>query len=132
MGWRAVAVMAIVGAATVGVLTLSGPTRAQTYEFAERYQDGDAARGAKLYKRYCRGCHGVDGRGGAHTFMPHINNLTKRDYIESIPDSFLFEAIAEGGEAIGKSAYMPSWKSTLSEQDIKDVIAHIRSLPMFE
>ena len=97
----------------------------------ERFTDGDAAHGAKLYKRYCRGCHGEDGRGGAHTFMPHIENLTKKEYIEFIPDGFLFTVIAEGGEAVGKSAYMPAWESTLSEQDIKDIIAHIRSLPTY-
>ena len=97
----------------------------------ERFVDGDAAKGAKLYKRYCRGCHGVDGRGGAHTFMPHVGNLTDKDYIELVPDSFLYEVIANGGEAVGKSAYMPAWRATLSEQDIKDVIAHVRSLPTY-
>ena len=54
----------------------------------ERFTDGDAAHGATLYKRYCRGCHGEDGRGGAHTFMPHVENLTKRGY-RFIPDGFL-------------------------------------------
>ncbi len=97
----------------------------------ERFEDGNAARGAKLYKRYCRGCHGIDGRGGAHTFMPHVGNLTDKDYIELVPDSFLYEVIADGGEAVGKSAYMPAWRATLSEQDIKDVIAHVRSLPTY-
>jgi hypothetical protein len=33
----------------------------------------------------------VDGRGGTHTFMPHIQDLTKKDYIEFIPDEFLSE-----------------------------------------
>ena len=33
--------------------------------------------------------------------------------------------------AVGKSGYMPAWRSTLSEQDIKDVIAFIRSLPTY-
>jgi mono/diheme cytochrome c family protein len=97
----------------------------------ERFTDGDAARGATLYQRYCRGCHGEDGRGGAHTFMPHIGNLTKKDYIEFIPDGFLFTVIAEGGVAVGKSGYMPAWRGTLSEQDIKDVIAFVRSLPTY-
>lgn len=97
----------------------------------ERFTDGDAARGATLYQRYCRGCHGEDGRGGAHTFMPHIGNLTKKDYIEFIPDGFLFTVIAEGGVAVGKSGYMPAWRGTLSEQDIKDVIAFIRTLPTY-
>ena len=97
----------------------------------ERFTDGDAAQGAPLYKRYCSGCHGPDGRGGAHTFMPHIDSLTRRDYIEFIPDGYLFTVIAEGGEAVGKSDMMPAWKATLSEQDIKDIIAHIRSLPTY-
>jgi mono/diheme cytochrome c family protein len=97
----------------------------------ERFTDGDAANGAKLYKQYCRGCHGEDGRGGAHTFMPHIHTLTKKDYIELTPDSYLAEVIAEGGAAFGKSSYMPSWKSKLSEQEIKDIVAHIRTLPTY-
>ena len=97
----------------------------------ERFTDGDAAHGSTLYKRYCRGCHGEDGRGGAHTFMPHVENLTRGDYIEYVPDGFLFTVIAEGGEAVGKSSMMPAWKATLSEQDIKDVIAFVRSLPTY-
>lgn len=100
-------------------------------EEVERFTDGDPIHGAKLYKQYCRGCHGVDGRGGAHTFMPHIENLTKKEYIEFIPDSFLFTVIAEGGVAVGKSGYMPAWQNKMSEQDIKDVIAHIRTLPTY-
>lgn len=97
----------------------------------ERFADGDAASGEKLYMRYCRGCHGRDGRGGAHTFMPHIGNLTKKDYIEHLTDGYLYLAIAEGGPAVGKSSYMPSWKTQLSEQEIKDIIAHIRTLPTY-
>ena len=105
----------------------------QTVELAdvERFTDGDAAAGARLYKRYCSGCHGADGRGGAHTFMPHVQNLTRKDYIELIPDGYLYLVIAEGGEAVGKNSYMPAWESTLSEQDIKDIIAHIRALPTY-
>ncbi len=57
--------------------------------------------------------------------------LTKKDYIELVPDGYLYMVIAEGGEAVGKNSYMPAWKSTLSEQDIKDVIAHIRALPTY-
>jgi mono/diheme cytochrome c family protein len=97
----------------------------------ERFTDGDPDAGARLYKRYCSGCHGADGRGGAHTFMPHIGTLTRKEYIELVPDGYLYLVIAEGGEAVGKNSYMPAWESTLSEQDIKDVIAHIRALPTY-
>lgn len=99
--------------------------------FIERFEDGDAARGEDMYLQFCRGCHGEDGRGGAHTFMPHIENLTKKEHIEVLPDSHLFVVIAEGGPAVGLSRYMPAWKSKLSADDIKDIIAHIRSLPTY-
>ena len=97
----------------------------------QRFDDGDSDNGARLYKRYCRGCHGKDGRGGAHTFMPHVENLTKKEYIEKIPDGFLYTVIAEGGEAVGKNSYMPAWKTTFSVQEIKDVISFIRTLPTY-
>ncbi len=92
---------------------------------------GDTKRGRKVYSRYCRGCHGVDGRGDGLVFMPHVNNLTKKGYIEALPDSYLMTAILKGGVAIGKSSYMPAWEGTLTEQDVADVIAHIRALPRY-
>ncbi len=107
------------------------PADSSVYGDVERFEEGDASSGAKLYKRYCRGCHGEDGRGGAHTFMPHIENLTKKGYIELLPDSYLYIAIADGGEAIGKSTYMPAWKSKLSDREVKDIIAHIRAMPTY-
>jgi mono/diheme cytochrome c family protein len=92
---------------------------------------GDTAKGGALYAQFCAGCHGKDGRGGAHTFMPHVDTLTKKGYIDQMPDEYLAFIIGEGGAAAGKNAYMPAWKSKLSEQDIQDVIAHIRSLPTY-
>jgi len=97
----------------------------------QRFEDGSADNGAPLYKRYCKGCHGKDGRGGAHTFMPHVHNLTKKDYIELAPDGYLYTVIAEGGEAVGKNSYMPAWKNTLTTEQIKDVIAYIRTMPTY-
>jgi mono/diheme cytochrome c family protein len=97
----------------------------------ERFEEGDAERGERLYLRYCRGCHGEKGRGAAHTFMPHVGNLTKKGYIERLPDGYLYTVIAEGGQAVGKSSYMPAWKTKLSEDDIKNIIAHIRTLPTY-
>lgn len=98
---------------------------------ARGWAQGDAVHGESLFTQLCSGCHGKDGRGGAHTFMPHVDTLTKKGYIDQLPDEYLALVIGEGGIAAGKSSYMPSWKSKLSEQDIQDVIAHIRSLPTY-
>ena len=91
---------------------------------------GDAQRGEPLYQRYCVGCHGVDGRGGGKNFMPHVGTLAKKGYIDLLEDDYLTLIIAEGGEAIGKSAFMPSWKTALSKDDIADVIAYVRTLAL--
>jgi mono/diheme cytochrome c family protein len=97
---------------------------------AEVKANGDHQRGEKLYNRYCRGCHGEEGKGDGLTFQPHIDNLTKKGYIEKLPDSYLLLAITKGGEGIGKSNAMPSWEGTLSQQQMFDIIAYIRSLPL--
>jgi mono/diheme cytochrome c family protein len=138
MGRRRVVARALMWAWT-GLWLAAGPAAAQSEPTpsdqappdVERFEGGDAQRGNQLFQRYCRGCHGPDGRGEGMTFMPHIGNLTKTDYIEFLPDSFLYTVITEGGAAAGKSGFMPSWKSTLSDQDIKDVIAFIRTLPTY-
>lgn len=88
----------------------------------------DLERGGRLYARYCAGCHGPDGQGGAHTFMPHVENLTRKGYIELLPDEYLSTVIREGGPAVGKSSYMPAWGGTISEEDIASIVAHIRRL----
>jgi mono/diheme cytochrome c family protein len=91
---------------------------------------GNAQHGEVLYQRYCSGCHGTDGRGGGKGFMPHVGPLTRKGYIDLIDDASLSMVITEGGEAMGKSGFMPSWKATLSKDDIADVIAYIRTLPL--
>jgi mono/diheme cytochrome c family protein len=109
----------------------AGPAHDPALRDIDHFTGGDPQHGNQLFQRYCRGCHGPDGRGEGMTFQPHINNLTRKDYIEFIPDGFLYTVITEGGAAVGKSGFMPSWKSTLSDQDIKDVIAFIRTLPTY-
>jgi hypothetical protein len=46
--------------------------------------------------------------------------------MSTLSDQDMFKVISEGGAAVGKSPLMPAWGGTLSEQDIWNVIAHIR------
>jgi mono/diheme cytochrome c family protein len=108
-------------------LTCAPPAAAQTGAAGP----GDAAAGAALYKRFCRGCHGADGRGGGHTFMPHIDRLTRKGYIDLLPDEHLIAVITEGGAAHGMSSYMPAWGERLTPDQIRDIVAHIRELPLY-
>jgi mono/diheme cytochrome c family protein len=45
-----------------------------------------------------------------------------------LPDKFLLEIISKGGQAAGKSPFMPAWGNQLREKQVRDVIAYIRSL----
>ena len=97
---------------------------------AEDSLRGDAEHGEKLYNRYCRGCHGEEGKGDGLVFMPHVNNLTKKGYIEELPDTYLLLAIQKGGPGIGKSSYMPSFETTLNMEQIRNIIGYVRSLSL--
>ena len=89
---------------------------------------GDPKSGEPMYQRYCSGCHGVDGRGGGKNFMPHVGPLNRKGHTELLDDGYVASIITEGGPAYGKSGYMPSFRGTLSPDDIADVIAYVRTL----
>jgi mono/diheme cytochrome c family protein len=92
---------------------------------------GDRAKGHDLYLRYCSGCHGEDGRGEAKTFRPSVGNLAVKQLMDRLPDEYLFTVIKNGGSAVGKNAAMPAWRSQLSDQEIRDIIAFVRTLARY-
>lgn len=72
---------------------------------------GDAAAGEGLYASNCLGCHGEDGQGGSF-------DKTVTDFSDEAVVSIVLS---------GKSP-MPSYKDTLSNQEIADILAHINTL----
>ena len=77
----------------------------------------DPNNGKEIYALNCQICHAVDGQGtvaGAPNFKID-NNLIK-------PDIELFKHISSG------KGMMPAFRGMLSEQDILDVISHLRNL----
>lgn len=90
---------------------------------------GDADRAVANYNRTCKTCHGAEGKGDgvmAQYLDPHPKDLTDRDYMKSRSDEELFKAIKEGGASVGLSDKMAPWKSLLSDQEIKDLVALVR------
>jgi mono/diheme cytochrome c family protein len=89
---------------------------------------GSASKGRDIYLRYCAGCHGEDGRGEAKTFRPNVGNLAVRQLMDELSDEYLFTVIQKGGAAVGKNAAMPAWSAQLGDDDIRDVVAFVRTL----
>ena len=90
---------------------------------------GDASRGAELHLQDCAECHGATGK--VDVIVMHMDEPPKDQsdpaYMSTLTDAFLYLAICQGGVAVGRSIVMPAWGDYYSDQDIKDLVAHIRT-----
>jgi len=90
-----------------------------------------AERGKLQFDNYCVSCHGVhgDGDGPAGVGLdPRPARLGDRAYMSAKTDDYLFDIIKNGGASVGRSNLMAPWGGVLSDAQIRDVIAYIRSL----
>lgn len=91
----------------------------------------DAAAGAERFKLLCATCHGPQGKGdgAAAAGLPvKPRDLGDAAWQASVDDAYLRAIIQKGGAALGKSPLMAPFGTSLSEQQLDDVIAYIRSL----
>jgi mono/diheme cytochrome c family protein len=91
----------------------------------------DPARGKLQFENYCVSCHGPRGEGDgpvAATLDPKPARLGDRAYMSAKTDDYLFGVIKNGGASVGRSPLMAPWGGTLSDAQIRDVIAYVRSL----
>ncbi len=90
---------------------------------------GDPTAGGKVYKQYCKKCHGAKGNGEglmAKDLNPKPRDFTDQARMGKRSDWQVFLGIKEGGPAVGLSEQMTGWKDTLNEQEMRDVAAYIR------
>jgi cytochrome c1 len=90
-------------------------------------RDAAVFRGGLVYVNYCVTCHGAnaDGNGrAARIYTPRPSNLRRTDK----NDEYLALIVREGGERIARSPYMPPWGAELTEEQIRDVVAYLRSI----
>jgi mono/diheme cytochrome c family protein len=91
----------------------------------------DAEQGKKLYGQFCASCHGQSGKGdgaAAAALNPKPRDHTDKEYMSKMSDDEMLKVIKNGGASVGKSPLMPPWGSSLKDEQIQDIIAHIRSL----
>ncbi len=95
---------------------------------------GEPQRGQQLYRHYCAACHGIEGTGTGRN-APYLERMGRapRDhtdvwYMNRLSDAELYRAISEGKRRDGEPPFMPWWGYTLTEQDIWNLVAFIRSL----
>jgi mono/diheme cytochrome c family protein len=92
---------------------------------------GDPKAGKVKYDVNCAGCHGKTGKGdgpAAAALNPKPQDHTDGKIMNALSDQYLFDIIKKGGVAVKKAPIMPANEKKLSDQEIWDVIAYIRSL----
>jgi mono/diheme cytochrome c family protein len=80
-----------------------------------------------LYDKHCASCHGKDGKG--ETRMGRragVKDYTDAKVQEEVKDENAFKSIKEGMSRDGKELMMP-FNDKLTDQQIKEVIAHLRT-----
>ncbi len=85
------------------------------------------ARGEVVFKTNCVLCHGVkgDGKGRASVlYNPPPADLTRSDK----NDQYKIMIITLGGATMGRSEVMPVWGEQISAQEIRDVVAYLKTI----
>ncbi len=86
---------------------------------------------ADNYRTYCVQCHGMDGNGkgvNIRDMSVQPRDHTDAKAMSARSDDMLAKVIKEGGPSIDKSVLMPPWGDTLSDEEIKDMVQHLRML----
>src|SRR6266478_1822310 len=81
----------------------------------------DSAASSATFRTKCAMCHGPDGSGSEVGKSMNVPDL-RSPVVQKLPDAQLAQVIANG------KGGMPSFKNSLSEQQIHALLAHIRSL----
>ena len=94
---------------------------------------GDAAAGGKIFAARCARCHGPDGKGNGPDLVKLHSDATPVDFTNPVvnkkwSDDDIVAIITKGGKAVGSSPVMPSFQGKLTDAQIQDLLAFIRTL----
>ena len=91
-------------------------------------QIASAAAPPAPWNKHCASCHGPNGKGQTKAGrQAKVKDLTDAAYQATFDDAAIVKSINEGLQRDGKEA-MKSFKGQVSEAEIKELVAFVRSL----
>jgi len=125
--WRAAALALV--AAFVGDIAMAQtpPNAPQGSLLPKDSSDAATFRGGLVFANYCVTCHGInaDGNGrAARLYNPRPANLRMSEK----NDAYFGLIVRKGGAALARSEFMPSWEAELTNEQISDLVAYLRSI----
>ncbi len=84
-------------------------------------------RGGALFAQHCNSCHTSSPVSPLYAGVLKSPRLNCASYLDNVSDTYLTGIIMHGGAFVGGDETMPAWKDELSESDIADLIAYLRS-----
>ncbi|HEX6706494.1 MAG TPA: cytochrome c [Albitalea sp.] len=124
-GLATLVMVALVG--TSAMAAEKGADKAQGAILPRDSADAGVFRGGLVYANYCVTCHGfnADGNGrAARLYNPRPANLRMSDK----NDAYFGLIIRMGGEAMGRSQFMPPWGAELTDEQTNDLVTYLRSI----
>jgi len=83
----------------------------------------------RIYLTRCAECHGANGHGSwrATLFLLRPGDLADPSTLAPLSDEYLFGLVKNGGATIGRPG-MPAFGYHLSDEQIRQVVAYVRTL----
>jgi cytochrome c553 len=82
------------------------------------------------FNTVCAACHGTSGLGDGPAGMaldPRPASFADASFWETRDDAHLFTVIKEGGAAVGKSPLMVGWGASFDDEQITQLVEHVKS-----
>ncbi|BDA78738.1 cytochrome c [Leptospira kobayashii] len=90
-------------------------------------EDLELTKGKEIFEKYCILCHGSEGLGNGK--LANGKNVKPANLqISKLTDEEKYQIITKGGQAVGRSSFMPPWGQEFSHSDLKSLIRYINTL----
>ena len=117
-------VIGVVLALLIGILSVGFAGGVGLKDLTSAGKGGDSVSGREIYVNTCIRCHGIDGTGVQSVRLVPAPADLSSPAVQNRLDGTLFKRIHDGKP----NTAMGAWKHALSDEEIWDVLAYVRTL----